>query len=237
MSTAYKIFPLGDTAASIDLGNVIDEELNGKVIAMQQWLKSNSFAGLTDIVVAYSSLSVYYDPFIVRKKNNISATVFEFVKQKLQTSHHESMACVENNTRIISIPVCYSNDFAIDIEFISKEKNISKEEIIHLHTSKAYRVYMIGFLPGFSYLGKVDERLTISRKSEPVPVASGSVGIAGSQTGIYPLNSPGGWQIIGRTPLKLFDLLAPVPILLNVGNQVQFYEIGEEEFENLNRKA
>jgi inhibitor of KinA len=232
MDSGYKIFPLGDTAAAIDLGNIIDEDLNKKVIAMQRWFNSNVFEGIKDIIVAYSSLCVYYDPIITRKKNNISTTVFEFIKQKLETAFHESVVIDEDDNNIIRIPVCYSNDFGIDIGFLSKEKNISKQEIINLHISKIYRVYMIGFLPGFSYLGKVDERLMIARKPKPTPIAAGSVGIAGSQTGIYPLNSPGGWQIIGRTPVKLFDAYATLPTLLNVGNHVQFYEINKEEFEN-----
>jgi inhibitor of KinA len=234
LNPAYKIFSLGDAAASIDLGNLIDESLNKKVFAMQHWLNVNSFEGLKDIIIAYSSLCVYYDPIVTRKRNNISTTVFEFVKQKLETSYLESSITAENDTRIICIPVCYSKNLGVDIDFLSKEKNISREEIIHLHKSKTYRVYMIGFLPGFSYLGKVDERLVISRKPKPVPVAPGSVGVAGSQTGIYPLNSLGGWQIIGRTPLKLFDAQADIPILLNVGNQVKFDEISQEEFEHLN---
>jgi inhibitor of KinA len=236
LDTAYKIFPLGDAAAAINLGNIVDEDLNKKVLAMQHWLNANSFAGLKDVVVAYSSLCIYYDPIIARKKNNISTTIFEFVKHILETAFHQSVITAENETDIIRIPVCYSNDFGIDIDFLSKEKNISKEEIIHLHVSKTYRVYMIGFLPGFSYLGKVDERLIIPRKQKPVNVAPGSVGIAGNQTGIYPLSSPGGWQIIGRTPMKLFDAQKNPPILLNVGNHVQFYEINKKEFEDLNHK-
>jgi len=230
----YKIFPLGDAAACIDLGNRIDAGLNRKVIAMNNWLRRNPFEGLKDTVIAYSSLSIYYDPINLRNKNKSVSTAFEFVRQNLETAYQESVAIEENNNDIIRIPVCYSNDFGIDMEFLVKEKNISREEIIHLHTSKIYRVYMIGFLPGFSYMGKVDEKLMIPRKPKPVPVVAGSVGIAGSQTGIYPLDTPGGWQIIGRTPLKLFNSDAAVPVTLNIGNQIKFYEISKEEFEKLN---
>jgi inhibitor of KinA len=235
LNPAYKIFPLGDAAACIDLGStVIDEDLNRKVIAMQNWLTANPFEGLKDIVIAYSSVSIYYDPIAVRKKNKSASTAFEFIKQNLETSFQESVAIEENSNDIIHIPVCYSNDFGIDMGFLIKEKNISRQEIIHLHTSKIYRVYMIGFLPGFSYLGKIDEKLIIPRKLKPAPVVAGSVGIAGSQTGIYPLDTPGGWQIIGRTPLKLFEANAIVPVTLNIGNQIKFYEISKEEFEKLN---
>ena len=134
--------------------------------------------------------------------------------------------------RKISIPVCYSRAFAPDIEFIASEKNISIEKIIQLHTSKSYTVYMIGFLPGFSYMGEVAEAIAIPRKIQPVSVAAGSVGIAGKQTGIYPLESPGGWQIIGRTPLKIFDKGKSDPVLLQPGDEIQFYSISEDEFKN-----
>ena len=230
----YKIFSLGDAAVCIDLGNKIDEDLNRKVIAMHNWLIGNPFEGLKDIGIAYSSLSIYYDPIAVQKKNKPGSTSFEFIKQNLETAYRESFAIEENNNDIIHIPVCYSNDFGVDMGFLITDKNISREEIIHLHTSKIYRVYMIGFLPGFSYMGKVDEKLMIPRKPKPVPVVAGSVGIAGSQTGIYPLDTPGGWQIIGRTPLKLFNSDAAVPVTLNIGNQIKFYEISKEEFEKLN---
>lgn len=212
---------------------MIDEKLNIKVLAMQRWLNANSFEGLKDIVVAYGSLAVYYDPIVAKKKNNIhKTTVFEFIRQKIETAFTESGITEENNNAIIRIPVCYSDEFGFDTSFVSKQKNISKEEIVHLHISKTYRVYMIGFLPGFSYLGKVDEKLIMPRKPQPIAVAAGSVGITGMQTGIYPLNTPGGWQIIGRTPLRLFDPKANLPTLLNVGNHVQFYEISEDEFDH-----
>jgi inhibitor of KinA len=232
LNCSYKIFPLGDAAACVDLGNIIDENLNKKVLAMHQWLKANSFEGLNDIVVAYGSLSVYYDPIIAKKKNKINTPVFEFVRQKLETAFTRSVITEESNSDIIHIPVCYSDEFGIDTDFISKQKNISKEEIVQLHTSITYRVYMVGFLPGFSYLGKVHEKLIMPRKVQPVVVAAGSVGITGGQTGIYPMNTPGGWQIIGRTPVKLFDSKANVPSLLNAGNRVQFFEISKEVFEN-----
>jgi inhibitor of KinA len=228
----YKIYPLGDAAACIDLGNVIDEETNRKIISIRDWLHMNSFEGLKDIIIAYSSISVYYDPGAVKQKYHFGNTAFDFVSKRLEDAYLQSASNAEEPNEPVRIPLCYSDDFAVDIGFVSKEKNISREEIIHLHSARLYRVYMIGFLPGFSYLGKIDERLVIPRKPQPVTVLPGSVGIAGAQTGIYPMACPGGWQIIGRTPLKLFDANAPVPILLNVGDYVQFYEISKDEFEN-----
>jgi inhibitor of KinA len=140
---------------------------------------------------------------------------------------------VHNATgRTIKVPVCYAEKFATDIHYLAKQKGLSVEEVIQLHTSRTYRVFMLGFTPGFAYMGVVDDRLAIKRKPVPQPVLAGSVGIAGVQTGAYSLNSPGGWQIIGRTPFKLFDPKRENPVLFEPGDQVKFYSIAEDEFEN-----
>ena len=232
MSQPYKIFPIGDAAASIELGNYIKEEVNAKVLAMRVWLNNQAIDGIKDIIVAYSSLTIYYDPIILKKKNPITETVYGFIHQFLEMAFHESQVVPEPHSKTMQIPVCYSNGFGMDIDFVCAQKNISKQELVHLHSSRIYKVYMIGFLPGFSYLGTIDDRLIIARKQKPVMVEAGSVGIAASQTGIYPLNSPGGWQIIGRTPLQMFNPNLEQPVVLNVGDHVQFYEISKEEFEN-----
>jgi inhibitor of KinA len=227
----FKIFCLGDSAATIDLGNSINETLNLKIIAMQQWLSLHAFDGMKDLVVAYGSLSVIYDTLIVKKKYAGSSTAFEFVKLKLEEAWEQSVVKENFDKDAIKIPVCYDDNFAPDINFLSSENKLTKEEIIQIHISKTYRVYMIGFLPGFSYMGEVDERLIIPRKNEPIPVVAGSVGIAGSQTGIYPVNSPGGWQIIGRTPVKLFDAFSEPHVKISIGDHVQFYQITKNEFD------
>ena len=131
---------------------------------------------------------------------------------------------------IMNIPVCYDEEFGVDLQRIVEEKKLSKDEVIRLHCGKQYRVFMLGFLPGFPYMGEVDEKIAMPRKSEPKAVAAGSVAIAGRQTGIYPLASPGGWSVIGRTPLKLFDPEKERPTLLNAGDTVEFYSISKEEF-------
>ena len=228
----YKIFPLGDSAVSFDFGNRISEAFNDKVIAMHQWLQANSFAGLKDIIVAYSSLSVIFDPVIVYKNSN-AMPVFYFIKNKLEEAHGHAAIYINKEKNIVEIPVCYHEEFGIDLYFVSEQKKLSVQEIIALHTSKPYRIYMIGFLPGFPYMGEVDEQLNMPRKQTPVPVTAGSVGITGNQTGIYPLNSPGGWQIIGRTPRKLFDASADVPVQLKIGDYVKFYSISKEEMTSL----
>jgi inhibitor of KinA len=233
LSNQYNIFPLGDTAATIDLGNTINEALNDKVIAMQQWLQVNSFEGVRDIIIAYSSLTLIYDPVSVKRKFSPPGTVFDFVKQKLQQAYYHSLVLPQEEAGIIEIPVCYDDEFGMDLKSMAAEKQMPEEEIIRLHTEKIYRVYMIGFLPGFPYMAEVDARLSAPRKEKPVMVFPGSVGIAGSQTGIYPFNTPGGWNIIGRTPVEMFNETADDLVRLKVGDRVHFYEVGRQEYEKI----
>ena len=204
---------------------------NRKILAIRDWMSLHPFMGLKDIIVAYSSLTVYYDPHVVKKRHPCTETVFGFVHHQLELAFQQADPPATEQAVVIRIPVCYAEGFAADMGFLSTNKQLSREEIIHLHLSRAYRVYMIGFLPGFSYLGQIDSRLAHTQKLSPVAVAAGSVGLAGGETGIYPLPCPGGWQIIGRTPVKMFDPLLENPVVLNVGDQVQFYEIGKDEFE------
>jgi inhibitor of KinA len=149
---------------------------------------------------------------------------------QLQEKLEQPSTINNEETRLITIPVCYEAEFAPDIEALATQKNIAVEEVIRIHSSGEYRVYMLGFLPGFCYLGEVDERIVVSRKPQPQTVVAGSVGIAGKQTGIYPMASPGGWQIIGRTPLKLFDAQKEQPALLMAGDRIRFTSITKNEF-------
>ncbi|MEO5593757.1 MAG: 5-oxoprolinase subunit PxpB [Chitinophagaceae bacterium] len=230
MNNGHTIFPLGDSAATIDLGNTISESLNDKIIAMQQWMLANSFAGQKDIIVAYSSLTIIYDPVVIKNRFHPATTVFSWVKEKLITAFEQSIGQPINEPGIIRIPVCYADAYAMDLNNMAEEKSMSKQEIIDLHTAATYRVYTIGFLPGFSYMAEVHEKLITPRKIRPVPVAAGSIGIAGVQTGIYPLNSPGGWHIIGRTPVKQFNADTKELVKLKVGDRVQFYSISDEKY-------
>ena len=169
---------------------------------------------------------------VALKKKHPGQTAFDTLSDSINaTSLHfeqESLSFAKN----VSIPVCYSEKFALD-HSVFKRKGIALKQLAELHMSKTYRVFMLGFLPGFPYMAEVDEKLVASRKEVPrAHVAAGSVGIAGKQTGIYPLNSPGGWQIIGRTPWKLFNRQRAEPVLLQPGDNVTFYSISEDEFEN-----
>ena len=230
----YRIFPLGDSAITLDFGNQIDEEINRKVLALFHLLIKEPLPGTIDVVPAYSSIAIYYDVYQLRKKADDRRTVFEWMKEQLEKKlRQDPIAEVEDPSRVITIPVCYAKEFAPDIDRLAKAKQLSVEEVIQIHTSRTYRVYMLGFLPGFSYMAEVDTRIEMPRREESrQSVEAGSVGIAGKQTGIYPLVSPGGWQIIGRTPVRMFDANKEEPIYLKAGDRVQFISISKNEFEN-----
>ena len=231
MTSGYTIFPLGDSALTIEFGQVIDREVNKRALALFRQLKSLSLPHLTDVVPAYGSLTVYYDTVALLEETGGEKTAFEAVSEIVrQLLEGEHLSQVDISPRHIRVPVCYAARCAPDLEALADEKGLTPQEVVHLHTSGTYRVYMLGFLPGFAYMGEVDERIAMPRKDKPQRVAAGGVGIAGRQTGIYPLASPGGWQIIGRTPLKLFHRKNEHPVLFSPGDTVTFYSITEDEF-------
>ncbi len=228
----YRIFSLGDAAITIDFGNLIDKTINHEVISRFNQLREKPFLGIIDIVPAYSSLTIHYDIAKIRQLNSGTETAFEVVKQLLEEKINHPVPERTIEKRVIKIPVCYETEYAPDLQQFLSAKDMSREELVALHTQKKYNVFMIGFLPGFAYMGEVDEKIAMPRKQQPNIVAAGSVGIAGKQTGIYPLISPGGWHIIGRTPLKLFDSKREEPILLRAEDTIQFYSISKIEYEN-----
>jgi inhibitor of KinA len=233
----YRIFPLGDAAITVDFGNCIDETINKEVIARFNQLRQQPLPGMIEAVPAYSSLTVYYDMMTLKKKVPFHQTVYEWMRQQLEERLQQPVQQDQITGRLLNIPVCYDEEFAWDIQQLAATKNIPVDEVIQIHTARQYKVYMLGFLPGFAYMGEVDEKIATPRKPHPVNIEAGSVGIAGKQTGIYPLSSPGGWQIIGRTPLKLFDTSAVEPTLLKAGDLVKFYSITKNEFELINKKS
>ena len=240
---SYQLFPLGDSAITIDLGNCIDEQLNRHALALYDWLESHRFPGVLDIIVAYSSVSVFFDPLVIRASGIAGLdAVSEWMGNWLERAWRERAVGTaeiglaprpEADGSILSIPVCYEGEYAPDLELVAREKGLSGQEVAAIHSVAVYRVYMVGFLPGFSYMGIVDERIQLGRKLQPVPVVAGGVGIAGMQTGIYPLNSPGGWQIIGRTPMRLFDVAEHPPVRLKTGDRVRFCPISTADFRRL----
>ncbi len=223
------IFPLGDSAINITFGNVIDDSIHQQVMHLYNSLIDLNLDGVVDIIPAYASLTVVYS--VVQIKQLTSNTCYDYMQQKIATAFLLTAEKRLHESRHISIPVCYHVSLAGDLVMLSIRKQISIDEIIRIHTATMYRVYMIGFLPGFAYMGKVEEKIACDRKAGPTGVPAGSVGIAGNQTGIYPLDSPGGWNIIGRTPLRIFDADRNEPCLLQAGDQVSFHPLSLAEFE------
>jgi inhibitor of KinA len=227
----YSIFPLGDSAIIIDFGNTIEMGVNQKVLALCDSVEAAGIAGVLDIVPAYSSVTVHYDVCRI-VKSNTTTTAYSALKDNLQKLVSASVEKVFTQSRKLRIPVCYHPTYGLDLGEVALFANMTVEEAVHLHTSRTYTVFMVGFLPGFAYMGEVDERIALPRKSEPrLEIKAGSVGIAGRQTGIYPLTSPGGWQIIGRTPVKSFDKTKAEPVLFTAGDKVEFFSITEDEFD------
>lgn len=232
----HRIFPLGETAITIDYGNVIDEEINKLVLALFQWWSNHQLKGIKDIIPAYSSLTLVFEPNEICTPS-AGMAAFDFLERRLSESAEQVKGMKEPQQRRIEIPVCYAPPLAPDLELLCRKKNLDASTAIQLHCSSWYRVYLIGFLPGFAYMGKVDDIIALPRRSNPrVRVEAGSVGIAGNQTGIYPMESPGGWNIIGRTPLKLFDSGRKEPALLHAGDLVKFTQITLDEYNTLKQQ-
>lgn len=233
MDKPYSINPLNVSAALVSFGNAIDEGVNQIVMALHQHVLKKPFQGFIESAPAYSSLAVFYNPIEVIQGNKEYKSAFDFVKEYLvKILGHDVGIEVDDKNEIIKIPVLYDGE---DLSFVSNQHQLTIEKTIEVHTSKTYRVFMIGFLPGFPYLGTVDERIATSRRSSPrTAVPPGSVGIAGLQTGIYPQSSPGGWQLIGRTPIRIFNKNKSSPCLFKPGDKIRFYSIDRHEFERLN---
>ena len=232
ISSQYAISPLNETALLVSFEDIIDEAINEKVIALQRIFERQHFEGFIETVPAYNALAVFYDVAIIKHRYQIEISAFNFVKSFTEDLLAELNTGIVIKPEAIIIPVYYNGE---DLESVAQQHQLSTAEVVAIHTAKPYRVFMIGFLPGFAYMGKVDERIATPRHAAPrANVKAGSVGIAGLQTGIYPLQSPGGWQLIGQTPIKIFDLQKKDPCLLKAGDNVQFVAIGKKDFEKLN---
>lgn len=201
-------------------------------MALFHHLREKKIPGIADIIPAYTSVTVVYD--ILATQNQSAHNAFQFILQQIKSAITTCNWQYENENTIIKIPVCYDIVFGIDLEKIALEKRLSTVDIIKIHTATVYDVYMLGFLPGFPYMGMVDNVIATKRlETARTNVAAGSVGIAGNQTGIYPVNSPGGWNIIGRTPVQIFDIDKEEPCLLQPGNRIQFVPVNMEEYMQL----
>ena len=231
---------LGDHALVFSLEEKMSEEIIEKIMALKKTIESFHFDFIKELIPSYHTLSLVYDINLFYENeiatiHNHSITDFGNALLTAFNSAAKNSTLKNSSEKIIRIPVCYDERLGIDLENIVTKNKISVDEIIQKHTEEIYLVYCLGFLPGFAYMGKVNERIQIARHATPrKEVMAGSVGIAGMQTGIYPMNSPGGWQIIGRTPLIIFDQDPRVLGKLEAGNRIQFYPISFTEFEKLN---
>ncbi|HQX54994.1 MAG TPA: 5-oxoprolinase subunit PxpB [Pyrinomonadaceae bacterium] len=219
-----RYFPLGDAALTVEFGNAISEHLNDKAIALANAVASERFPWLIESVPAYASTTFFYDPLIVKSMFPDGETAFAAVREVISGMVSRMPQRVGDIVaEAIDITVDFGPDAALDLDYIADISGLDQRETIEIFTSREYRVYMLGFLPGFAYLGEVDERIAVPRRSSPrTSVPKGSVGIAGRQTGIYPLRSPGGWQIIGRTDLELFTPYGDTLTQLRPGDRVRF---------------
>lgn len=223
-----RVYAISDQALTFECSGIISEEAHQQVMSLQHLLEATPFEGFIESVPAYGSLTVYFNP---------PATVMAV--EELLTTHLASLATdVLTETAEITvpnhiIPVCYDSEFAPDLQEVSKQTGLSESDIIAMHTGMLFRVYMIGFVPGFAYMGILPEALQTSRRQVPrQQVQAGSVALAGLQTGIYPADIPGGWNIIGKTHLRLFDKHKDPCCLLRAGDLVQFRSISKNEFES-----
>jgi inhibitor of KinA len=235
VSSAFTISQLGDQALTIQLGTSIDDAISEQCLTLAQHINDAAIPGIKDIIPSYNTVSVIYDAVHIHGLNN-TGSPSAFLQQRLTQCINTCNWQHSHITRAVTVPVCFDLSLAPDLELLAQLGNMNADEFIQKFTASPYRVFMLGFLPGFAYMGKVSDELAAPRKETPhLNIPAGSVGIAGNQTGIYPMNSPGGWNIIGRTPIKMFDVSAPHPCFLKAGDKVTFQPITIEEFHNLNQ--
>ena len=217
-----KILTAGDASLLIEFGKEISPEINSKITGVVQLMKEQLIEGVVDVIPAFCSLLINYDPRVIS---------YDEITKRMKRILKMDVRAGETKKRVFEIPVCYGGKYGPDLSFIAENAGLTEEEVIKIHSSRDYLIYMLGFLPGFCYLGGLDERIHTPRLANPrIKISAGSVGIGGSQTGIYPLDSPGGWQLMGMTPVKTYDPNREIPILLSAGDYIRFVPVEEEEY-------
>lgn len=220
-----KYLTAGDRALIVEFGDKVEEAANRKIRELSFAIAEDNIPGIIEMVPTYRSLMVIYDPVVTELDTLIKSI-----------SNLESNMGKMNlpEAKVIEIPTLYGGEYGPDINFVAEHNKISVEEVIKIHTSTEYLIYMIGFTPGFPYLGGMSDKIAAPRLQTPrTKIPAGAVGIGGSQTGIYPIESPGGWQLLGRTPVKLYDPYREVPVLLNAGDYVKFTSINQKEYDEI----
>lgn len=219
----------GDSSLLIEFGDEISPEINKKITATVQLMKAQQIEGVVDLIPAFCSLLINYDPRII---------TYESLQKRMEHLVKLDVTAEQASKKVIEIPVCYGGEYGPDIENIAEHAGLTVEEVIKIHSSRDYLIYMLGFLPGFAYLGGLEECLHTPRLANPrIKINAGSVGIGGSQTGIYPLDSPGGWQLLGMTPVTVYDPLREVPILYEAGEYIRFVPVDEAEYKRIKEEV
>jgi KipI family sensor histidine kinase inhibitor len=222
-------YPMGDRGLLLEFGDEINREINEKVRRIALAIQAEAMEGIIETVPTYRSLLIIYNPVIL---------TMEELKERLKGIEEGLQQTPLPAPKLTRIPVVYGGIYGPDLEEVAKYLQISPEEVIRLHCSKPYLIYMIGFMPGYPYMGELPQGLVVPRLKTPrLIVPKGSVAIAQRQTGIYSMESPGGWQLLGRTPVEMFDPEKNPPALLQMGDLVQFYQISEKEFHNWNSQS
>lgn len=223
-SGQWRLVPVGESVVVVELEEQIDRSVNARAVSLADRLRAAEVSGVRDIVPTFRSVAVYFDPLqtdydaLVRRLESVASSLDALAVGR------------EASAEPIRVPVCYGGQFGPDLADVAAFGGVTESEAAHLHASAVYRVFMIGFLPGFAYMGTVDSRIAAPRRSNPrTRVPAGSVAVAGQQTGIYPSESPGGWQLIGRTTLRLFDPARAEPSTFAAGDLVQFYAVSPVE--------
>lgn len=220
-----KFLTCGDCAVTVAFRQEIREDTNRKIRYLAEKLQNAGIHGLLETVPTYCSLTVYYEPLVLSRRK-LEQQVLRFL-----SAYRPDTA---GKKRVFEIPVCYEGEFAPDMEDVCQLTGLSREQVVSLHSGVDYLIYMLGFLPGFPYLGGMDPRLEAPRLDSPrTRIPPGAVGIGGKQTGIYPLASPGGWRLIGRTPAAIYDPVRTKPIAYEAGDYIRFRPISEDEFYRL----
>ena len=222
-----KIYTAGDSSLLIEFEQKISPEINAQITAVVRMIKAQQIEGVTDMIPAFASLLINYDPRVIS---------YAGLKSRLEKILKLEISGEASSARIFEIPVCYGGEYGPDLQNIADHAGLSPEEVIRIHSGED--IYMLGFLPGFSYLGGLDERIHTPRLANPrIRIPAGSVGIGGSQTGIYPLDSPGGWQLLGMTPVKTYDPDREVPILFEAGDYIRFIPVSEAEYLDIKKQV
>ncbi|MCF6095065.1 5-oxoprolinase subunit PxpB [Microaerobacter geothermalis] len=227
--SSFTFKPLGDCGVRIQMGEKIDPAINGMIRSYCRYLEEFPIVGIVEWIPTYTAVTVFYQPHVIRYKE---------LCNRLEQVFYEMKQVTLPPAQVITIPTLYGGEYGPDLFYVAKYHGMTVEELIQVHSQPDYLIYMMGFVPGFPYLGGMNEKIATPRLENPrSAIPAGSVGIAGAQTGIYPIETPGGWRLIGRTPIRLYDPSDKNPVLLKAGDYLRFQAIDEEEFKQIEEQV